>query len=162
MADEDGEGPAAGPAELMFTIVVHGMPSFRGLLVDDQRYEVDPDVDLPVTLLLPAADESNGELTYHLKGKLPPGLKFDDDPQSPKIEGTLSADAVYGDETDGYALTYWATDEDGDESDPLTFTLRVNGKPNFDDPDVRVIDMSYEAGADMSLTLPRLRGVTSL
>ena len=49
VADEDGEGPAAGPAELMFTIVVHGMPSFRGLLVDDQRYEVEPRCGSPVT-----------------------------------------------------------------------------------------------------------------
>ena len=158
VTDEDGEGPAdPDPASLTFKIVVHGMPSFVGQSVDDQRYVVAPAEDLPVTLELPAADDSNGGLTYHLEGTLPEGLDFN--AATHTIEGTLSAASLYGDERDGYALTYWATDADGDESDPLTFTIRVNGQPSFDEYDASVLDMSYEAGAAIApLVLPSASG----
>ena len=74
VTDEDGEGPAGpDPAELTFKIVVHGMPSFVGQSVDDQRYEVGPAEDLPVTLPLPAADDSNGGVDVSLGGGLAGG-----------------------------------------------------------------------------------------
>ena len=86
----------------MFTIVVHGMPSFRGQLVDDQSHEAGTDVE---PLELPAAAGGNGELTYSLEGDLPGELEFNRETRT--IEGTLPQAELYAAEP--YALTYWVT-----------------------------------------------------
>ena len=139
---------------LDFTIVVNGKPIFRQE-VADQRYIADGEEK---SLRLPKAVGGNVALTYHLEEDLPPGLVFNDDPTSPKIEGTLLVDSFYGDEKDGYTLTYWSTDVDGDESDPLHFTIQVNGQPRFKS-DVDVPTEPYPAGAAIEpLVLPEAEG----
>ena len=146
-ADEDED-------TLDFTIVVNGKPIFRQE-VPPQRYIADGEEK---SLRLPKAVGGNVALTYHLEEDLPPGLVFNDDPTSPKIEGTLLVDSFYGDERDGYTLTYWSTDVDGDESDPLHFTIRVNGQPRFKS-DVDVPAEPYPAGAAIApLVLPEAEG----
>ena len=48
--------------------------------------------------------------------------------------------------------------DDGDESDPLTFTLRVNGQPSFDS-DIAVPAAPYPAGEEIPrLVLPSASG----
>ena len=88
--------------ELSFTIAVNGMPSFGDEVVDNQSYEVEEGVELPVTLPLPEAVGGNVALTYFLDGKLPPGLAFN--PTAWTISGELSPNVEYSPEP--YALTY--------------------------------------------------------
>jgi hypothetical protein len=66
MRDQDGDAPDA----LVFTIVVHGMPSFHDQVIDDQLYQAGE----AVSLGLPEAVGGNGALTYTLEGALPAGL----------------------------------------------------------------------------------------
>ena len=56
VTDQDGDAPEA----LVFTIVVHGMPSFHAQVIDDQLYEAGNEVSLG----LPEAEGGNNGLTY--------------------------------------------------------------------------------------------------
>ena len=67
------------------------------------------------------------------------------------LSGTLSADALYAAESEGYALTYQVTDQDGDAADALEFTIVVHGMPSFGAQVVE--DQSYEAGGGGDLSL---------
>ena len=141
VTDQDGEGPAA----LEFTIVVHGMPSFSGQVVDDQLYTAGDEVSLG----LPEAVGGNNGLAYILEGELPPGLAFDDAART--ISGTPPTDVTYA---ESYAFTYRVADVDGDTV-TLTFAIRVNGIPSF----VREQeDQQYPAGDEVSLELPEAVG----
>ncbi len=143
VADQDGDGPDA----LVFTIVVHGMPSFSAQVVEDQLYTAGDEVSLG----LPEAVGGNGVLTYTLDGELPPGLAFDGAART--ISGTLPADYLYV--AEGYALTYRVADVDGDAV-TLRFTIAVNGIPSFGDQVVE--DQLYTAGEAVSLELPEAVG----
>ena len=143
VTDQDGDAPAA----LEFTIVVHGMPSFSGQVVDDQLYEAGD----AVSLGLPEAVGGNNGLTYTLEGELPPGLSFDGVARA--ISGTLPADYLYV--AEGYVLTYRVADVDGDAV-TLRFTIAVNGIPSFGDQVVE--DQQYMAGDAVSLGLPEAVG----
>ena len=160
VVEDEGVDVGGNVDVLPFTIVVNGKPSILKE-VPPQAYTAGDEVSLQ----LPKAVGGNVALTYHLEKDLPKGLEFNDDPDdptSPKIEGTLPVDFFYGDERDGYTLTYWATDVDGDESDPLHFTIRVNGQPRFksgEEEAVRaVLAEPYPAGEPMSLVLPEAEG----
>ena len=141
VTDQDGDAPAA----LEFTIVVHGMPSFSGQVVDDQSYEAGGEE----TLGLPEAVGGNGALTYTLEGELPAGLSFDGTART--ISGTPPTDATYA---EGYALTYRVADVDGDDT-ALRFAIRVNGIPSFVREEE---DQLYPAGEAVSLELPEAEG----
>ena len=143
VADQDGDAPDA----LVFTIVVHGMPSFSAQVVEDQLYTAGDEVSLG----LPEAVGGNGALTYTLEGELPPGLVFDGAART--ISGTLPADYLYV--AEGYALTYRVADVDGDAV-TLRFTIAVNGIPSFGDQVVE--DQLYTAGEAVSLELPEAVG----
>ena len=143
VADQDGDAPDA----LVFTIVIHGMPSFHDLSVDNQFYEAGE----AVSLELPEAVGGNGGLTYTLEGALPPGLAFDGVART--ISGTPPADYLYV--AEGYALTYRVADVDGDAV-TLRFTIAVNGIPSFGDQVVE--DQPYTAGDAVSLELPEAVG----
>ena len=146
--DQDGDAPAdPDPAVLVFTIVVHGMPSFHDQVVSDQLYEAGNEVSLG----LPEAVGGNGALTYTLEGELPAGLSFDGVART--ISGTPPADYLYV--AEGYALTYRVTDVDGDAV-TLRFTIAVNGIPSFGDQVVE--DQQYTAGEAVSLELPEAVG----
>ncbi len=141
VADVDGDS-----AELTFTIVVNGMPSFGDQVVEDQMYTAGDEVSLS----LPTAVGGNVALTYTLDGELHPGLTFD--PTSQTISGTLPTDVLY---FEGCVLTYRGVDEDGDSAE-LTFTIVVNGMPSFGDQVVE--DQMYTAGDEVSLSLPTAVG----
>ena len=120
VADVDGDA-----VTLRFTIAVDGIPSFVSTQ-DDQTYPAGEAID---PLELPAAVGGNVDRTYRLDGALPPGLEFD--PASRTISGTPPKYASYA--YDGYGLTYRVKDVDDQEPDALTFTLRVDGQPRFDE-----------------------------
>ena len=141
VADVDGDDAA-----LSFTIVVNGMPSFSGQVVEDQLYTAGDGV----SLLLPAAVGGNVALAYTLEGELPSGLAFD--AASRTISGTPPPDVLYA---EGYAVTYWVADVDGDAV-ALSFTIVVNGMPSFGDQVVE--DQMYTAGDGVSLLLPAAVG----
>ena len=142
--DSDGDS-----AELSFTIVVNGMPSFGDQVVEDQMYTAGDEVSLG----LPEASGGNVKLTYSLDGELPPGLMFDAEART--ISGMPPADFLYDEK---YAFTYRVTDVDGDESAPLPFTIVVDGKPSFDGKTVDVPQEPYQTDVAMSLTLPEPTG----
>ena len=141
VADVDGDS-----AELSFTIVVNGMPSFGDQVVEDQMYTAGDGV----SLALPVAAGGNVALTYTLDGELPPGLVFD--PTSQTISGDLPADTLYAEVC---VLTYRVVDVDGDSAE-LSFTIAVNGMPSFGDQVVE--DQMYTAGDGVSLALPVAAG----
>ena len=141
VADVDGDS-----AELSFTIVVAGMPSFGAQVVEDQMYTAGDEV----SLALPAALGGNVALTYSLEGELPPGLAFD--PTAQMLSGTLPMDALY---VEGCVLTYRVVDVDGDSTE-LSFTIAVNGMPSFGAQVVE--DQMYTAGDEVSLALPAASG----
>ena len=58
---------------------------------------------------------------------------------------------MYAAESEGYALTYQVTDQDGDAADALEFTIVVHGMPSFGAQVVE--DQSYEAGGGGDLSL---------
>ncbi len=119
VADVDGD-----TVTLRFTIAVNGIPSFGDQVVEDQQYTAGEALNLE----LPEAVGGNVALTYFLDGELPPGLAFN--PTSRTISGELSPNVSYSPE--GYGLTYRVADVDGEEPDPLTFTIAVNGMPFFE------------------------------
>ena len=139
--DSDGDS-----AELTFTIVVAGMPSFGDQVVEDQMYTAGDEVSLG----LPEAVGGNVALTYTLEGELPSGLTFDAEART--VSGTPPPDVLYA---EGYALTYWVADVDGDDA-ALSFTIAVNGMPSFGDQVVE--DQLYTAGDEVSLGLPEAVG----
>ena len=141
VTDQDGDAPAA----LEFTIVIHGMPSFSGQVVEDQLYTVGD----AVSLGLPEAVGGNNGLTYTLEGELPAGLSFDGAART--ISGTPPTDVTYA---ESYAFTYRVTDVDGDAV-TLTFAIRVNGIPSFVREEE---DQQYTAGNEVSLELPEAVG----
>ena len=137
VADVDGDS-----AELSFTIVVNGMPSFGDQIVEDQLYTAGDEVSLS----LPTAAGGNVALTYSLDGELHPGLTFD--ASSRTISGTLPTDVLY---FEGCVLTYRVVDVDGDSAE-LSFTIAVDGMPSFGDQVVE--DQMYTAGDGVTLDLP--------
>ena len=145
--DSDGDDAA-----LSFAIVVDGMPSFDGKTVDIPQ---DPyQTDAAMSLTLPEPTGGNVIWEYRLKGELPPGLEFDDDPAKRTISGTPPANVVYDDK---YELTLEVWDGDGDSAE-LPFTIVVDGMPSFGDDKTVDAKPSYPAGAAMSLTLPDADG----
>ena len=145
VSDVDGDS-----AELGFTIVVNGLPSFGGQMVADQTVTAGSSI---YWALPPISRSSggNGELAYSLDGALPPGLTFDS--ASRTLSGTPPADALYP--AEGYALTYRVVDADGDSAE-LRFTISVNGLPSFGDQ--VVADQLYTAGDGVSVGLPAAAG----
>ena len=104
VADVDGEEPTP----LVFTIRVDGASLRRDRVESShlcRRADDDPWV-------LPSASGGNGEVTYELVGELPEGLSYDGATRT--ISGTLSADATYAAESEGYVVTYQVMDQDGD------------------------------------------------
>jgi len=145
--DVDGDDAA-----LSFAIVVDGMPSFDSKTVDVPQ---DPyQTDVAMSLTLPEPTGGNVIWEYRLKGELPPGLEFDDDPAKRTLSGTPPADVVYDDK---YELTLEVWDGDGDSAE-LPFTIVVDGMPSFGDDKTMDAKPSYPAGAEMSLTLPDADG----
>ena len=147
VADVDGEEPAP----LVFTIRVDGMPRFDETVSSQITFAEGQTID---PWVLPSASGGNGQLTYELVGELPEGLTYDGATRT--ISGTLSADATYAAESEGYTLTYQVTDQDGDAPDALEFTLVVHGMPSFGAQVVE--DQSYEAGGEETLALPEAVG----
>ena len=147
VADVDGEEPAP----LVFTIRVDGMPRFDETVSSQITFAEGQTID---PWVLPSASGGNGQLTYELVGELPEGLTYDGATRT--ISGTLSADATYAAESDGYTLTYQVTDQDGDAPDALEFTIVVHGMPSFGAQVVE--DQSYEAGGEETLALPEAVG----
>ena len=82
--DSDGDS-----AELTFTIVIAGMPSYGAQVVEDQLYTAGDEVSLG----LPEAAGGNVALTYTLEGELPAGLSFDGVART--ISGTPPTDVTY-------------------------------------------------------------------
>ena len=147
VADVDGEEPAP----LVFTIRVDGIPRFDETVSSQVTFAEGQTID---PWVLPSASGGNGEVTYTLEGELPEGLSYDSATRT--ISGTLSADATYTAESEGYALTYQVTDQDGDAPAVLEFTIVVHGMPSFH---AQVIDdQLYEAGNEVSLGLPEAVG----
>ncbi len=147
VADVDGEEPAP----LVFTIRVDGIPRFDETVSEQVTFAEGQTID---PWVLPSASGGNGEVTYELVGELPEGLSYDS--ASRTISGTLSADATYTAESEGYTLTYQVTDQDGDAPEALVFTIVVHGMPSFH---AQVIDdQLYEAGNEVSLGLPEAVG----
>ena len=100
-------GRAAGSGE------VDRFPTFRGVSgPGDQTYTVGTAID---ALTLPEASGGNGTLAYSLSPDVP-GLTFN--ATTRQLTGTPSTAGTY-------AMTYTATDEDGD-TDTLGFTITVN------------------------------------
>ena len=147
VADVDGEEPAP----LVFTIRVDGMPRFDETVSSQITFAEGQTID---PWVLPSASGGNGQLTYELVGELPEGLTYDGATRT--ISGTLSADATYAAESDGYTLTYQVTDQDGDAPDALEFTIVIHGMPSFGAQVVE--DQSYEAGGEETLALPEAVG----
>ena len=147
VADVDGEEPAP----LVFTIRVDGMPRFDETVSSQITFAEGQTID---PWVLPSASGGNGQLTYELVGELPEGLTYDGATRT--ISGTLSADAMYAAESDGYALRYQVTDQDGDAPDALEFTIVIHGMPSFGAQVVE--DQSYEAGGEETLALPEAVG----
>ncbi len=147
VADVDGEEPAP----LVFTIRVDGIPRFDEAVSSQVTFAEGQTID---PWVLPSASGGNGEVTYELAGELPEGLSYDSATRT--ISGMLSADATYTAESEGYALTYQVTDQDGDAPAVLEFTIVVHGMPSFH---AQVIDdQLYEAGNEVSLDLPEAVG----
>ena len=147
VADVDGEEPAP----LVFTIRVDGMPRFDETVSSQVTFAEGQTID---PWVLPSASGGNGDLTYELVGELPEGLSYDGATRT--ISGTLSADATYAAESEGYTLTYQVTDQDGDGPAALEFTIVVHGMPSFH---AQVVDdQLYEAGNEVSLGLPEAVG----
>ena len=86
-------------------------PSFGTANVDDQTYDADSTID-PLTL--PEASGGDGTLTYGLTPEVP-GLSFN--ATAREFTGTPTAAGTY-------AMTYTATDEDGDAG-TLNFSIAV-------------------------------------
>ena len=147
VADVDGEEPAP----LVFTIRVDGMPRFDETVSSQITFAEGQTID---PWVLPSASGGNGQLTYELVGELPEGLTYDGATRT--ISGTLSADATYAAESEGYTLTYQVMDQDGDAPDALEFTLVIHGMPSFGAQVVE--DQSYEAGGEETLALPEAVG----
>ena len=147
VADVDGEEPTP----LVFTIRVDGMPRFDETVSSQVTFAEGQTID---PWVLPSASGGNGEVTYELVGELPEGLSYDSATRT--ISGTLSADAMYTAESDGYALTYQVTDQDGDSPEVLVFTIVVHGMPSFSGQVVE--DQLYTAGEAVSLGLPEAVG----
>ena len=147
VADVDGEEPTP----LVFTIRVDGIPRFDETVSSQVTFAEGQTID---PWVLPSASGGNGDLTYELVGELPEGLSYDGATRT--ISGTLSADATYAAESEGYALTYQVTDQDGDGPAALEFTIVVHGMPSFH---AQVVDdQLYEAGDAVSLGLPEAVG----
>ena len=134
-------------AERTFTIeVVEDRSPVLDSTVPDQSYVEGVKI---AELELPAATGGNGDLTYALVGKLPPGLTIDT--ATRRVSGTPDSTQT--------AMTYtWqVTDEDGD-TDEETFTIEVveNRSPVLDAP---VPDQSYVEGVKIEdLVLPFGKG----
>ena len=147
VADVDGEEPTP----LVFTIRVDGMPRFDETVSEQVTFAEGQTID---PWVLPSASGGNGEVTYELVGELPEGLSYDSATRT--ISGTLSADATYTAESEGYVVTYQVMDQDGDAPAALEFTIVVHGMPSFH---AQVIDdQLYEAGEEVSLGLPEAVG----
>jgi hypothetical protein len=147
VADVDGEEPAP----LVFTIRVDGIPRFDETVSSQITFAEGQTID---PWVLPSASGGNGQLTYELVGELPEGLAYDGATRT--ISGTLSADATYAAESDGYVVRYQVTDQDGDAPEALVFTIVIHGMPSFGAQVVE--DQSYEAGGEETLGLPEAVG----
>ena len=90
--------------------------------------------------MLPEGKGGNGDLTYALVGKLPPGLTIDTATRT--LSGTPDSTQA------ATTYTWQVTDEDGD-TDEETFTIEVvaNRSPVLDAP---VPDQSYVEGVQIA------------
>ncbi len=138
MEDSDAE-------ELTFTISVE--LTFAAVVAGQTIFTAGEEIKQPWEL---PVGRSADALTYSLDGDLPPGLVFDADART--LSGLPPADVLYD---ESYAFTYRAEDSDGDSAE-LSFTIVVNGMPNFGDQVVE--DQMYTAGDEVSLSLPTAVG----
>ena len=142
VTDEDGDTD-----EVTFAIeVVENRSPVLDAPVPDQSYVEGVQI---ADLVLPAGKGGNGDLTYALVGKLPPGLTIDTATRT--LSGT--PDSTQSATT----YTWQVTDEDGD-TDEETFTIEVvaNRSPVLDAP---VPDQSYVEGVQIAdLVLPAGKG----
>ena len=113
--DSDGDTDTLG-----FTITVAAMddsePSFGAATIADQAYTAGTAID---ALTLPEASGGDGTLAYGLSPSVP-GLSFD--ATTRRLAGTPTAAGTH-------AMTYTATDDDGD-SDSLSFRITVEEEPD--------------------------------
>ena len=151
VVDAGGDVVGGDVAELPFTIAVDGEPSFDGMTAGaEPSYPAGADM----SLTLPEPKGGNVKWEYRLKGELPPGLEFNDDPESRTLSGTPPPNVLYAAE---YPLTLEVWDVDGDVAE-LPFTVVVDGMPSFGDDKTVDAKPSYPAGEAMSLTLPDADG----
>ena len=132
------------------TITVNALPSFDGVMILDQEYEV----NVPVDVQLPAVVGGDGTITYTLApALLPSGLTYDTDMGVGRITGTPDAPfsaALY---------TYTATDADNDMA-MTTFNIGVltdsmpSISPDFE-PDITLVE-----GVEITIELPGVTGGT--
>ena len=101
-------------------------------------------VDVAMSIVLPEADGGNAPLSYALSG-LPDTLTFDAATRT--VTGTPTA-------RESYALTYAATDHDGDKAE-ATFTLTVEAD---EEPTLSAPDRTAAVDKPMNLTLPEGSG----
>ena len=137
----DADTPTADTSSLTFVITVDGLPAFDDS-VGNQVYQ---DGVAITTLTLPEATGGDAPVSYTLTPEVP-GLAFDDDTR--ELTGEPSAGGVY-------AMTYRATDGDGDVSS-LQFDISVNSTPSFS---TSIADMAFDVDASVGLiTLPAADG----
>ena len=126
-ADENVSGDDA--AVLSFTIVVKAAepadtaPRFRGSL-GDRTYVVGERIG---TVTLPEATGGNGELSYWLGPRVPPGLRFD--PEARTLGGTPR-------EPGSYDMVYTVVDADANaadgDADVLAFAITIQPEERLD------------------------------
>ncbi len=115
-----------------FTAAADLMPSFGGQAIAAKTYTQNRVVDDT----LPTATGGDGELSYSLEGRLPPGLSFSSTTR--KITGIPTGTQAATD------YTYLATDADGDKAS-LSFSITVERAAGSSTPD--------SGGGDASLLL---------
>ena len=143
--DSDTNVEESDAEELTFTIYVE--LTLAAVAASQTTFTAGEEIKQPWEL---PVGRSTDALTYHLEGELPPGLEFD--AASRTISGMPPADVLYD---ASYEFTYWAVDSDGDESDPMSFTIVIAAMPSF----VRAEeDHLYQAGEAVSLELPGAEG----
>ncbi len=159
----DSESPSANFTEVEFTAIVTG-PIFAAaaLPLADQTYSVG---DAIARLTLPMAMSSTDSVVYSLTGTngqplstAVPGLSFNAAVEARILSGTPSAAAAAID------LTYHATDNHGNASEPAIFSLTIDQVLVDDDGEVvsparfrEIFAAVFPLGDRVDITLPAVR-----